>query len=344
MSVKRPAAVFTYADLLVNTISYVLQILAALKLHPVYSRPEFPNTKPIQELGTYLSSNSGHPSFINFWNWTSKELWQSITSVDKRVLSCQSYDAIFSKFHVFRIGEVRRKWDQLLQELRITNIPDKVSNVLLQFCLRSLNEKIMKDRNSADLQKDVTTDTAPLTSHDHQVINYIAGFVPYGLIKKFSKVKTPMANDFVKLLKSWQLNDSNKESFVTYARDWVQKQNRGYLFQPSWDLHVFFRTLEYVGRQFLTSATIATYKDCNLQELLLKTFQKNETVQNRWCALVKDELDNKGNEKLFNVVLRYWIKIRCTAYVRVYIDIRKSQDKDVSRKGAKSLRKSVDKN
>ena len=342
---KRPTRVFTCADVLMNAVSYVLQILATLKVHTVYSRPELPNSKPIQHLGDQLTSNSHHPSFIDFCNCMGRKLWDIVTVADKRILGSQSYDLIHTKFHAFIVTEARDKWDQLLSDLNITNVPERVSNVLLQFCVRLLKERIIKERNKADLPEDTAEETSPLTSNDHQVINYIAGFVPFALIKRYSKMKTSPAVDFVKLLKSWQLNNSNMEaeSFVSYARDWVRKQNKGYLFQPRWDLHVFFRTLEYVGRKVLTSSKIGQYKEQSLQELLVATFLQNKTVQARWNELVKDELNNKLSEKLLRVVLQYWVKIRCTAYVKVYIDIRKARDKNISRKASKALRKTVDK-
>ncbi|XP_072042697.1 uncharacterized protein [Amphiura filiformis] len=221
---------------------YVGLILTSLKDHPIYSRKEFPNCLPLQNLGKQLSENADHPAFKNFWTETAMELWKIITSADKRVLSCQSYDVIFANFHNFRLGNIKKNWDNLLKELNITNIHELLSNILLQFCLRNLNRKIIKDRNIADLQENNDVNSTPLTPHDHQVINYISGFIPFALVKRFSKVKTTMAAKFVRVLKSWRLNNSNDEheSFVTYARDWVKKQNRGYLFQPNWDLHVFF--------------------------------------------------------------------------------------------------------
>ena len=115
------------------------------------------------------------------------------------------------------------------------------------------------------------------------------------------------------------------------------------MFQPCWDLHVFFRTLEYVGRQYLTATSIRNYKNNNLNVLLLDEFTKNRVVLNRWEVLMKEnELDDNAKYQLFHILLKYWIKIRCNAYVKVYIDIRKAKDKKVSRKAEKALRKQVD--
>ena len=41
------------------------------------------------------------------------------------------------------------------------------------------------------------------------------------------------------------------------------------------------------------------------------------------------ELGDHAKEQLFKVVLKYWIKIRCTEYLKVYIDIRKAKDKKI---------------
>ena len=330
-----------------NIIRYVIAILASLKVHPIYSKVQFPNSRPLQDVRQSLDDNSTHSSFVAFWAWVSSELWTIITSADKRVLGAQSYDLIFSKFHILRVGSVLQRWTTLLKDIGVSSTTTVVSNVVLQFLLRNLLETIIKERNSADKPSVNNLKSATLTTHDHQVINYICGFIPFALIKRFSKVKSATAASFVRLLKSWKLNESTQEStensFQAYAREWLVKQSRGYLFQPNWDLHCFFRTLEYVGRKYLCKNAIGQYKDTNLQRLLLDEFESNTTVKHRWCALLKGQLDPSESEQLFSIMSKYWIKIRCTAYVKVYIDIRKANDKNVSRKAEKGLRKNLDK-
>ena len=72
------------------------------------------------------------------------------------------------------------------------------------------------ERNKKDLPVKDTTSTTPLTKHDHQVINYIARFIPFALLKKFTKRKSPVASIYVKLLKSWKINKLSGDSFVGY--------------------------------------------------------------------------------------------------------------------------------
>ena len=315
-----------------------------MKNHRVYSDKDFPNSAPLQELSTNIQQNSNHPAFVKFAQDIVKKLWEIITSVDKRQLCANTYDVMLVKFHSSRLGNFRQMWDDLLRDLNIIVPSPLVSNILLQFTLRNLLQSIIKERNKKDMPNTAEEVLTPLRTQDHQVINYISGFIPFALIKRFSKLKSENAQSFVEILKSWRINKSDSDSFVGYVKEWLEKQSRGYLFQPCWDVHVFFRTLEYVGRKHLTSSSIKKYRDNNLHELLFGVFKENITVQNRWQALLKEhELGDNAKEQLLKVVLKYWIKIRCTAYVKVYIDIRKAKDKKISRKGENALRKQVDK-
>ena len=48
-------------------------------------------------------------------------------------------------------------------------------------------------------------------------------------------------------------------------------------------------------------------------------------MQKTWEVLIADfKLDDYDKNQLFKVMVKYWIKIRCTAYVKVYIDIRQA--------------------
>lgn len=310
----------------------------------MYSNPGFPNTPAMQDARHRLEENTQHPSFVAFSILLAQELWTILSSADKRVLNSQAYDTMISKFHQFRIGDqVRSSWEALLAAIDV-KCSGIVSNVLLQYCLRSTLDLIMKERNKADLQNQSEQNSTPLSKQDHQKIHYIAGYIPFALIKQLSKKTSAYATQFLTVLKSWKYNDADAENFTAYVREWVKKQDRGYLFKPNWDLHLFFRTLEYAGRGHLHSSSIAKYKDSSLNTTLMDTFKSNKVVQDRWIVLLrKQELNSQASDKLFELVVSKWIKIRCNAYVKVYVDIRKRSDKNISKKGEKGLRKQVDK-
>ena len=182
----RPPSKYTLADAMENAVGYLLMVLVSIKQHHVYSNQFYPNCKPLQELVSHLTASSNQPAFVSFSQELITGLWNVLSSIDKKQLCANSYDLMLRKLHDYRF-KVRGNWDTLLQQLNITLPAERtVSDILLQYSVRKLCELLMKERNNKDLPTSQANTKTSLRTEDHQVINYISGFIPFALIKRLN--------------------------------------------------------------------------------------------------------------------------------------------------------------
>ena len=110
-------------------------------------------------------------------------------SVDEVFAAVNAGELIWTQFHKIRTAEeVKGKWTSFLLSLEIKGRSISI-NLLHQYLLRTvlltLILELCKGDESESKEK---AKQAHLSDHDMQVIRYIAGFVPFSLIKNTKKL------------------------------------------------------------------------------------------------------------------------------------------------------------
>ena len=173
-----------------------------------------------------------------------------------------------------------------------------------------------------------------------QVIRYIAGFVPFSLIKKYKKMKSEQGKNYASLLKVWQVNNEETiiaPSFLTYTVTWLNLQNRGGLFKVNDDVFRFFLSMEKVSGRLLRKDQLRTMSSTNVSETMMEQLQANNHVT-AWDNITST--CTFSTKTLFVAVLKKWINIWINAFVKA-INILTKKKKQASKKGEKSLRKEL---
>ncbi len=131
-------------------------------------------------------------------------------------------------------------------------------------------------------------------------------------------------------------------TFLTYTKEWIDAQNRGRLYQISDEVYLFFRAMELVCKEFLTISNLHNMSELNINTVLMENISSNYRVQTYWCTLTDNKISGECSKKFLEVIIRFYIKLRCNAFLKVYLDIRKANSKAaVSKKGEKALRKDL---
>ena len=106
---------------------------------------------------------------------------------------------------------------------------------------------------------------------EEKTLRFMSGYIPYSLRKKYKKMKESSTSKTVlKVIESW---DANREENLTdcglmeYTKEWVEKVNRGSLFEVKDSFYMFIRKLKILRRLFKyrTNKSISRgrFKNCS---------------------------------------------------------------------------------
>ena len=81
--------------------------------------------------------------------------------------------------------------------------------------------------------------------------------------------------------------EHNPVSLFDYTNTWVEKVNRGGLYEVSGQLYLFIGTVELVVSRVLNYNLIVTYAGEKLKEVLLSKLLKHDYLQTCWSTITR---------------------------------------------------------
>ncbi|KAJ8048451.1 hypothetical protein HOLleu_00776 [Holothuria leucospilota] len=250
---------------------------------------------------------------------------------------------MWQQFHQLRYSEKLLKgWNNLLNNLHVKReVEEEV--FLFQHLLEEVFKLLIKDVIEKDLPTEVNMESQPdMGESEEQALRYCAGYVPQKLTKRYAAIKNnSTAYAYVNILKSWTLvEEEDASSLLEYTTLWLQRQNRGGLFKINDEVFIFFRAMEDVVRSCLQKTNIALSQTSDIQASLFNKFLESKDIRQKWDNLT-GPLSDEAKGKLFQEVCKCFLKMRCEAFIRAYMIIRKDSDMQATRKGEKALRKQL---
>ena len=136
-------------------------------------------------------------------------------------------------------------------------------------------------------------------SEEEEVIRYALGYVPFSLKKKYQKSQATFAANCIELLDAMSV-EGPESSFLDYTKDWVQRTNRGGLFQVK----------EMSTRDLLTSALLSSADGKGSKmNAIVHTACEDAFVRGCWASLT-DKVDFENSRLLLEDIINLWLTIR----------------------------------
>ena len=188
----------------------------------------------------------------------SKEIVQDLVQfVPDGKLSTVKREYMWETFHNYRLkDEVQVKWELLLTTCGASG-SHRATMILLQFVLRNTLESIIC---CSGVQTDILRPTCmnqkiDLTDTECEALRYVAGFIPFSLIKYYNRFKgNSAAESCICILKLWKRSETNSgENFLDFTKHWADLVDRGGLFQVHEGVYSFFWAVECVAKQYLSN-------------------------------------------------------------------------------------------
>ncbi|XP_071855051.1 uncharacterized protein [Apostichopus japonicus] len=298
----------------------------------------------LQTLAKQLLENGSVP-LKEFSKFIVQQLWDVIYPDNKRPITSSDRGRMWNRFHNLRLDpQVLKVWKELLSRINLLTIALSSAQLfMLQHILEFLMKLIIAEQQKYDMPMKDDIDTVfPISQHEEQIIRYVAGYIPFALKRRLLRQKN-LDNSVLDFVKSLSVESASAEgtSFYNYTKQWINKQNRGGLFVVNNLTYLFFKTLEFHTKKVLNVKRLMVLKDVNIKSELLNVLNTHNQVQKRWDELVTTELDVKVKQDLLKLFVGYWVKLRVNAFVRMYMEVRKRNNKKAGKKGEKALRKTL---
>ncbi len=168
------------------------------------------------------------------------------------------------------------------------------------------------------------------------MLQYVGGYVPHSLLKKYEKRSSSKYEQFITCLGNMAVL-SEHDSFLDYTKEWVQRVNRGGLFPLNITTYLFFVSIEKQVRNILVPylGKNRTSSNEQFQEIIIKTVFDDEEVQWHWLLLSNDIDTKEDANELLTDIITLWVTIRgfsiCAMWMEQYKqDIKKGTRKSVS--------------
>ena len=150
---------------------------------------------------------------------------------------------MFTIFHNNSFQDHGRKlWIDLLEN---TELPTSVCNVLYQYILDKFLKYALSYRNKQFEKEEVMInyESTKLDESEEQTLRYFAGLVLYklfGLVKHKEKPEGKVMEQVLSVRgANWKLSEHNPMSLFDYTNAWVEKVNRGGLYEVSDQFYLF---------------------------------------------------------------------------------------------------------
>ena len=228
---------------------------------------------------------------------------------------------IFSKI---RIERLPRLWAGFLVELgcgSVTNIlfTELINDVLMENLIHSIHVPA-GNNNSCTTE---SFSRVEITKDEESMIRYACGFVD---------------------CLDQMCADGPSSSLFDYSREWIDRVNRGGLFDVSNDAYVLFYVIEEAMRERLTthiskSGLLTSTKSTAEKERIIDFVVKDSDVQYRWDVISSD-MDEDMQLELLTHIVSLWLTIRGFSISKSWMEDYKVKEATNTKK-KKSFRKEL---
>ena len=165
----------------------------------------------------------------------SDELCASLEKICETGRSLKSHSAVrgrlWSGFHKATLSELPPMWKRFISSLGIECKEHLLCQSVNQKLFEMVMLKFFNSKSTVDIQNSTsTTEEVMLTKDELNALQYVGGFVPYSLLKRFERHEKKYRQFFECLEEMAVGNETGGVDFLEYTKEWIGKVNRGGLF------------------------------------------------------------------------------------------------------------------
>lgn len=233
-------------------------------------------------------------------------------SISERTASCATYQRtkMWTDFHNLRGNTLPAMWRAFLENIGCGDAMEEP--LFIQLVNETVFDALLKQKYAYTPREAVTAPS--LTLEEENVLRYACGYVGKKLHDRFIKIDGEKAAQFLECIDSMRV-DGPTASLLQYTRVWVEKVNRGGLFDVSDNAYNLFVAIEIAMQVTLTNHIHSSYKLSAVEsrarkELIVDTVVSDENVLFYWFILAIDIKNEHEGLELLRHITELWLTIR----------------------------------
>ena len=180
---------------------------------------------------------------------------------------------------------------------------------------------------------DSTTEVPELTVDEENVLRYVAGYIPYKLLKKYEQRCDEEYMETVECLHSMAVT-GDESSLMEYTRKWCLQIDRGGLFEVNDSAYLLFREIEIgVREKLIASFSTSACDEEKRKDAITNAVAASDNVQFFWTLLSVDISNEKTAIAVLREMIQLWITIRgfsiAKAWLEKYLPDKKTKEKGI---------------
>ena len=238
-------------------------------------------------------------------------------------------ERLWKVFHEKRTTQLPEMWKHFLQ-----TVDNQLDTLVYQTVNQKLFEDIIKGKFGVQPRK---SSSASLTHDEECVIRYASGYIPFVLMKKHEENLSEASVSIIECLGGMAVN-GDESDFLQYTRSWLEKVNRGGLFEVNDLAYQLFKEIEINLQDKLVNQLQPSSAPGNTKAEMIASVLSNDNVQFYWSMLSTDVQDENTGQDLLREIVELWLTIRGFSVAREWMEMYKRCSSKTTKK-SKPLRK-----
>lgn len=236
---------------------------------------------------------------------------------------------LWSGFHNATLSELPPLWETLFSSLDI-ECKDKL---LCQTVNQKVFDMVMVDfikSTTKSSGSSISREDVILTKDELNALQYISGFVPHALLKRFERHGKKYQHLF-ECLGEMAVVSEHDSDVLEYTKEWMAKVNRGGLFPLNNQAFTLFVEIEKQTRVLLTSHMLKKTSE-DLKDGVISKVVDSDGVQFHWTLLCQCIEKEEDVVWLLAEIVKLYVTIRGFSIAAMWMEQFKRLENDPQRR------------
>lgn len=315
-------------------IDAIVAVPGRLELKPVCSK-----TTAIKALAKELESAvGGHKKDCETFALKLITALKSALEIKQPTALSKRRELLWARYACMRTKKLPILWEAFLQKIGCSQVNSEP--LVMELVNETILEELISDTFPSGEETSPEIGTVTLTKDEANIIRYACGYVAMKLHKRFLKEHGDKAARFVVCLDCFHA-DGPSSSLLNYTKEWVQRVNRGGLFDVSDDAFRLLSAIEIVMRKKLTDHLKSRSGSSDGKSSIIEYVTSNPDVQFYW-SIIDVNLEDEESTELLTHVVKLWLNVRGFSVTNEWMETYKQTVCSETKK-KRSLRKELKK-
>ena len=291
------------------------------------NEPTFQNAPPVKECAGKCQDQVNRgltESLMIQLTMVIQALWPAVAAADKFSTGPTRTEACMSSFHRMR-STSSILMDKVNNFLRSLSGISHVPHLFVQMFLRIVFEKlVLRHEEIAGKEVPAPDGDDTLSRKEKNALRYAAGYIIYRLPRKVNKKKE--REGMMKVIEKMK-EGSDKDTRLSYTREWVETQSRGGLTMINDGTFLFFEKIELKMRQHIPTDT-TQLRNMDILTPITSAVLEDRTILEKWTSLcVYIELSEHASLIMLQILVGFYVQIRLFSFTKNIVERYKIHEK-----------------